>query len=636
MPWRIFFAVISRESGNVTRTYRLDGLLASQSFPSSITETLAYDAAKRPVSISLGAAGSLSQAFDRAGNVTSDGRSLTNISGDAGSGTQTFGYDALSRLLSSSGVSSAAGTYEFDLDGNRVKRVEGGITTTSSYDRTDQVVSQTIAAVTSTFAHDRYGNLTTAYDKTSAATGYTRDAASRLVGITSPAGGAITFSLDALDRHTTRSVGGVLADTYAYLDATETAWQSGTGSTSALLDVDGSRLAVKTGGTVSWLVFDLHGSVAALANTSGSLTDAYRFNGWGEQVASAGSVTNPWRYRGLLNIGPDSTTGALLDMAARDYAPHLGTFTQQDSYAGSAANPASMNRFLYAHANPATLIDPDGHMVENLGTYVPPSTIRVPGGAESVSNTTYVSKPSTTTSTSTTWSPTSRADRDDWENDPPASYASDLLAPYHTVLRVSLDFSVEFAFGMGTALLNLEAKEAVEAAERAKAAYLRLADRMRVDLPRSLLGKAGTISWYYFSGSAKFGQLLNAKATEAAGHIRLFAGKATALGLRAAGAALTGTSIALTAFEGWNEQSRRDAGMNYSPEERLVRAGIRAGLTAGISTAAGLVAFGACLPSFIGSVACGALGAAGGQQIGTMIADDLLSLKKDVGTISRP
>jgi hypothetical protein len=28
---------------------------------------------------------------------------------------------------------------------------------------------------------------------------------------------------------------------------------------------------------------------------------------------------------------------------------------------GSAQNPLSMNRFLYAHANPATLIDPTGH-----------------------------------------------------------------------------------------------------------------------------------------------------------------------------------------------------------------------------------------------------------------------------------
>lgn len=52
---------------------------------------------------------------------------------------------------------------------------------------------------------------------------------------------------------------------YAYLAASETAWQTGQGTTTgALLDADGSRLAIKTGSTVSWLVFDLHGSVTAL------------------------------------------------------------------------------------------------------------------------------------------------------------------------------------------------------------------------------------------------------------------------------------------------------------------------------------------------------------------------------------
>lgn len=168
-----------------------------------------------------------------------------------------------------------------------------------------------------------------------------------------------------MDRHTTRSVGGTLSDTYQYLDTTETAWQTGNAApTSSLLDADGSRLAIKTGTTVSWLVFDLHGSVVALcpAGTS-TLADAYRFDGFGQQIASAGTATNPWRYRGLLNIGADSLTGALLDMNARDYSPQLGAFTQQDSVQGSAANPLSMNRFAYALANPATLIDPDGHMV---------------------------------------------------------------------------------------------------------------------------------------------------------------------------------------------------------------------------------------------------------------------------------
>lgn len=366
-------------AGTVSRTYRLDGLLASQSFPSSITKTLAYDELKRPTSISLGTAGSISQGFDRAGNVTSDGRSLSGITGDAGSGTQAFTYDGLSRLTGSTGL-AVARSYQYDLDGNRTRRVEGSVTTDFTYDRTDQVADQTIGVTTKTFSHDRYGNQTQSADAASALTTYAYDETGRLTTI-SPPGGAgtqITFTIDALDRHATRAVNGSTTDTYAYLDATEAAWQTGTAGTptTSLLDADGTRLAVKTGSTVSWLVFDLHGSVTALCTAGGStLSDAYRFDGFGSQIASTGSAVNPFRYRGLLNIGADSLTGALLDMTARHYSPGLGLFTQQDSVQGAAANPVTMNRFLYALANPATLIDPDGQMPLPIDYHVAPVVV---------------------------------------------------------------------------------------------------------------------------------------------------------------------------------------------------------------------------------------------------------------------
>lgn len=103
------------------------------------------------------------------------------------------------------------------------------------------------------------------------------------------------------------------------------------------------------------------------AGTS-SLSDAYRYGGWGQQLpGGVGSSTNPYRYRGLLNLGADDLAGALLSMGARDYSSQLGTFTREDSVAGGAANPMTMNRFLYALANPVTLVDPDGHMAEAGG-----------------------------------------------------------------------------------------------------------------------------------------------------------------------------------------------------------------------------------------------------------------------------
>jgi RHS repeat-associated protein len=345
-------------SGTIGRTYRLDGAMASQSFPNGLTETLSYDAAKRPTAISMGASGSLSQAFDRGGRVTSEGRSIPGISGDAGANTQTFTYDGLSRVKSAAGLANPE-NYSYDLDGNRLTRTVGGVTTTYTYDRTDELVNQTIGVTTRSFVYDAFGNMTTSADAASSLTTYAYDESERLTSITPPSGSPATFAIDALGRNKTRTIGGAV-DTYGYLGVTETAYETGNATTDAILDSSGARVAIKTGSAVSFVLFDLHGSIAGLCPSTGtSLTDAYRYDPWGETTIAVGSATNPWRYRGLLDVSPNATP--LYDMGSRYYSPQLGTFTQEDSVAGKAADPLSMNRFLYAEADPTTLIDPDGH-----------------------------------------------------------------------------------------------------------------------------------------------------------------------------------------------------------------------------------------------------------------------------------
>ena len=87
--------------------------------------------------------------------------------------------------------------------------------------------------------------------------------------------------------------------------------------------------------------------------------DAYgeTVDGW---TAQSGSIDVPWRFQGrILESAAGSTD--LYDFAARSYDPALGAFTSFDSVAGSAQNPLTLNRYLYASANPATLVDPDGH-----------------------------------------------------------------------------------------------------------------------------------------------------------------------------------------------------------------------------------------------------------------------------------
>ena len=87
--------------------------------------------------------------------------------------------------------------------------------------------------------------------------------------------------------------------------------------------------------------------------------------GWNERGLK--TSWRSWRYQGRLDISP--TSDPLYANGARLYSPSLGTFTSLDTTAGKATNPLSMNRFLYAEANPATFIDPSGHCVYNTSTH---------------------------------------------------------------------------------------------------------------------------------------------------------------------------------------------------------------------------------------------------------------------------
>ncbi len=113
---------------------------------------------------------------------------------------------------------------------------------------------------------------------------------------------------------------------------------------------------------MGWTAPDLHGSVAAvLAGSGASISDAFRYDGYGETIASlTSSLPSPWRYQGRLLLNSASQTD-LYDFVARAYDPALGAFTGLDTTAGSAQDPITLNRYLYAGADPATLIDPDGH-----------------------------------------------------------------------------------------------------------------------------------------------------------------------------------------------------------------------------------------------------------------------------------
>ena len=192
---------------------------------------------------------------------------------------------------------------------------------------------------------------------------YTYDLADRLTAITSASGSTTSFTIDALGRHASQTIGSTTSS-YAYLGSSDVvvAVTSASSTTTSAVDGLGDRVASAAGGTFGFLVSDLHGNVAgALDASASSFTDAFAYDAYGDTVASlTSSLPTPWRYQGrMLESGAGAP--ALYDFAARSYAPSLGIFTSLDTLGGSATNPALLNGYLYADANPATLVDPDGH-----------------------------------------------------------------------------------------------------------------------------------------------------------------------------------------------------------------------------------------------------------------------------------
>jgi RHS repeat-associated protein len=354
---------------NATFGYRLDGLLATRGLPNSETFALAYDAAKRPLTLTMANGNTVGRTYDRDGNVVTDTRSFSGVAGDAGGTTVTYGYDDMDRLISETGLATSR-SYEYDHDGNRTKRVDGAVTTTFAYDRTDQLISLTSGS-TRSFAYDRFGNQTT-----EALTGADQrtmayDTGLRLISLVTAGAVTATFTPDALGRQLKRTASGV-TEWYGYLGTSETVWavhDQGAGGWRSGFDLGGAtRIATTVGAATdpTYLVPDLLGSLVAtetLASTA--IAHAWRYDGYGQLLAKTATAPDlDIGFFGALDRSPDGTP--LYDIGARYYSPSSGVWSQLDTVMGNAQDPRTMNRFLYAHSNPATLIDPSGHAARSM------------------------------------------------------------------------------------------------------------------------------------------------------------------------------------------------------------------------------------------------------------------------------
>lgn len=332
-------------------TYNARGQQTQLQFANAVTSTRSYSSSRfwlETIATSAPSASHQNLTFthDPAGNIT-------QITDPLWTGSRTFSYDALNRLISASGPfgTSSGGvptqtseTYLYDAIGNILQKAGIGYTYADPSHR---------AAVTSTsdgraYAYDANGNMLSGAGRT-----LSWDPDNRLASVTMQAGGTSTFAYDHTGtrvRKTTES--GVMRYPFAGYEVDHTGF-----ITKHILAGD-ERVAVKRAdGQTLFYHSDHLGGVNVITNQSGERVQLVEYDPWGKVTRQEGSADLTHRFTGE-DFDPET---GLLYFGGRYYDPTLARFTIPDPYIPRPSDPQAFNRYAYVRNNPVNRIDPSGY-----------------------------------------------------------------------------------------------------------------------------------------------------------------------------------------------------------------------------------------------------------------------------------
>jgi RHS repeat-associated protein len=339
-------------AGTTTYTYDAVGNLKSDLRPNGVRADYTYNVLNRLTDLGITNGGvtqaSYTYTLDRTGR---------RLSVAEGSGrTVNYTYDAAYRLTHEavSGVTNSAGSgvvdYAYDLVGNRLSRIsslEGVLSATSAYDANDRLLSD---------AYDANGNTTSADGRA-----FAYDFENRIKSADS---GAVRITYDGDGNLAAKTVNGVTTQ-YLVDDLNPTGYsqvveeivngqvqqQYTYGNT-----IISQRRRLASGWALNFYSTDGHGSVRQLTDETGAVTDTYTYDAFGKLISRTGTTPNPYFYAGERF---DADLG-LYYLRARYYNADRGRFFSMDPYPGGTYDPASLHKYLYAHADPINFTDPSG------------------------------------------------------------------------------------------------------------------------------------------------------------------------------------------------------------------------------------------------------------------------------------
>jgi RHS repeat-associated protein len=341
---RLATVVDNRLVGQNTTQYSYDPAsnLATVTYPNGLSSNFTYDDLNRLTKLNayqytLGPTGNRTSAAEP------NGRSLS------------WSYDGIYRLTNetiSLDPHAKNGSVDYGLDsvGNRLSQnssIPGISTGGFTFDANDRLSTET---------YDANGNTLTTGNRT-----FTYDSENRLKSMN---GAAVTLQYDGDGNRVAKTVGGTTTR-YLVDDLNPTHYsqvvEEIVGSavqrayTYGLQRISQNQL-INSVWTPSFFGYDGGGSVRTLTDATGTVTNTYDYDAWGNAVNTTGSTPNVYLYRGE-QYDPDLN---LYYLRARYFNPLSGRFLTRDPEVGMERTPASLHKYLYTYGDPVNRIDPSG------------------------------------------------------------------------------------------------------------------------------------------------------------------------------------------------------------------------------------------------------------------------------------
>ncbi|HSW12370.1 MAG TPA: transglutaminase domain-containing protein [Solimonas sp.] len=382
-------AVTDAKGKQTTYAYDAQGRKTRTSLPNGTTTEYDYDANGRLIEIrhEKTADQTLLGAFRYALAANGQRTKLEERNQQGPTRTADYQYDGLGRLTREAVTDHRDASKGYSIDfvhdkvGNRLSqtRTKNGKTevTTYSYDRNDRLLgeSRTVdggPASTTAYTYDANGNTTgktVTANGQNTAHGYSWNGDDRLTGYTVNGQQQASYQYEPGGIRTRKTTPD---DTTHYLVDHNQAYaqvieenDSPSGDPEVVYLHGDDLLQQVRAGQGTYYHADGLGSTRLLTSTDGTATDRYDYEAYGELAEHVGSSENDFLFTGEQYDGDLGLTY----LRARYLNVGAGRLLSQDTYLGACRTPATLHKFMYAHADPANNVDPSGNMtMSGLGS----------------------------------------------------------------------------------------------------------------------------------------------------------------------------------------------------------------------------------------------------------------------------